>query len=120
MDALAAAEVRWSGIEVGQPDLSPDSRSVALTFHIAAGTIHLICNAWREPLAFELPVEDGHETWRRLLDTSLDPPDDLVRYPDAPSVATGTYTAGPRSVVLLAAWREDGPPRLDPPREDAA
>jgi glycogen operon protein len=103
VDALAAADVQWGGVEVGQPDLSDDSRSIALTFHAAGASLHLICNAWWEPLAFGLPAVEGPAAWRRVLDTSLDAPDDLVRFEDAPSVEAESYEAGPRSVVLLAA-----------------
>ena len=43
--------------------------------------------------------------WRRVLDTSLDPPDDLIRYEEAPPVVGERYETGPRSIVLLAALR---------------
>jgi glycogen operon protein len=103
VDTLAAAEVRWSGVELGAPDLSPDSHSIALTFRTAGASLHLICSAWREPLRFAVPPADGQAPWRRLLDTSLEPPDDLIRYEEAPLVSDERYEVGPRSVVLLAA-----------------
>jgi len=53
-------------------------------------------------LDFELPPE---MRWRRLVDTSLDSPDDLVEEKDAPLVDGGVYSAGPESVVVLVQVR---------------
>jgi pullulanase/glycogen debranching enzyme len=50
-------------------------------------------------LEFELPGNDG--TWRRWLDTKLDPPYDIVPWRTAPSIPGSRYLAGPRSVVVL-------------------
>jgi glycogen operon protein len=64
--------------------------------------IHLILNAYWEPLEFELPrLEAG--PWRRWIDTALDSPDDIVPWESAPPVATGAYPAEARSVVMLFA-----------------
>ena len=105
LDVLKGASIEWSGIEVGKPDLGDDSHSIALTIRASAGVIHLIFNAWWEPLAFALPQPgiDG-VGWRRVLDTSLGSPDDIVvDIADAVAVDGPTYTAGPRSTVVLAA-----------------
>ena len=45
------------------------------------------------------------EPWRRIVDTTLASPDDLSVATDAPLVEGGSYRAGPRSVVVLAARR---------------
>jgi glycogen operon protein len=101
VDLLRAAAVQWSGVTVGAPDLSDSSHSIALTARVPAGAAHLMFNAWWEPLDFQLPAAlDGSE-WQRFIDTSLEPPDDIV--PDiigGPTV-TGSYRVGPRSVVAL-------------------
>ena len=44
--------------------------------------LHLIMNAYWEPLDFELPHEADREPWRRWIDTSLDSPDDIVPWED--------------------------------------
>lgn len=61
---------------------------------------HFILNAWWEPLEFELP-ELKHGQWRRWIDTSLDSPNDIVPWEDAPPLQGSTYRMGERSVVIL-------------------
>jgi len=56
-------------------------------------------NAFWEPLEFQLP--HGYHSWSRCVDTSLDPPDDIVPWQEAPAVPGFTYRVGPRSVVVL-------------------
>ena len=78
-DILRDAAIEWSGVEVGAPDLGDDSHSVALTARVEAGALHVILNAWWEPLEFELPAP-GEATvgWHRLVDTAGEPPHDIA------------------------------------------
>ncbi len=102
-ELLAGARIELSGVRYGQPDLGPDSRSLALTIVGADVAIHLILNAFWESLDFELPpADDELEPWRRFVDTSLAPPDDVVEADAQAPLAGSTYLAGPRSVVVLA------------------
>jgi glycogen operon protein len=107
LDILRDASLEWSGVRIGAPDLGPDSHSVALTLRADAGAIHLIFNAYWEPLDFELPKPDVDAgAWRRILDTSRDAPDDIVDdLTEAPDVDGTSYRAEARSVVLLVARR---------------
>ena len=95
----------WHGVKLNQPDWSDDSHSIALSVRLANDIlhVHLIFNAYWEPLNFELPVmETGQrDPWRRWIDTSLESPDDIVEWQEAPSVAGYTYLAGSRSVIVL-------------------
>ncbi len=101
-EVLAAAHVRWSGVDLDQPDLRAESRSIALTLETELGWLHIIGNAWWHRLHFALPrVPDGWSAWRRVLDTSLDAPDDLSAFDGAPVVDVPRYPSGPRSVVCL-------------------
>jgi isoamylase len=109
LDLLRDASPEWSGVRIGQPDLGDDSHTIALTLRADAGALHLIFNAYWEPLEFELPSL-GAETdgWRRIIDTSLDSPHDIVGDYDAASDADGaTYRVEARSVILLVARRTD-------------
>jgi isoamylase len=57
----------------------------------------VIANAWWEPLPFTLPG-DG---WRRVVDTSLPSPDDIVAAGMEVPVPGATYPLGARSCVVL-------------------
>jgi isoamylase len=77
-----------------------------LTVRSVIGTrmVHAILNGWQDALEFELPpVAVGTGPWRRLVDTSLDPPDDVAGLSSGTVVRETTYTAGAHSVVLLSA-----------------
>jgi glycogen operon protein len=102
-DVLRQASIAWHGVRLGQPDWSPHSHTLAIGASVArAGLrLHLILNAYWEPLDFDLPPADGDSTWRRWVDTALDPPDDIVPWLDSSSFAGATYRAAPRSVVVL-------------------
>jgi glycogen operon protein len=103
-ELLRLARIEWHGTKLSSPDNGHDSRTLAL---LVAGTreaIYVICNAYWEPLEFELPPTPfGTGSWRRILDTSLDSPDDFQELAAAPPVKEPTYKAQPRSCVLLAA-----------------
>jgi glycogen operon protein len=104
----------WHGVKLLQPDWGQHSHSIAFGAELPEEGLrwHLIFNAYREPLDFELPAADAAEPWRRWIDTTLDPPDEIVEWNAAPPVYTQSYHAGPRSVVVLIA----GLKRLEPPR----
>ena len=100
---LRESNKAWHGIKLGQPDWSNWSHSVALSAEFVNEKyfVHWILNAYWEPLQFELPNVGG--TWRRWIDTSLDSPDDIVRWQDAREFAGHTYNAASHSVVVLYA-----------------
>jgi glycogen operon protein len=109
-EILGQAQISWHGVKLNQPDWSEDSHSLALTYNSLEGRfrVHVILNAYWEPLAFELPPlrKNSHEGWRRAIDTALPPPGDISEGPaDAPLVHNKTYLTQPRSVVLLFALR---------------
>ena len=54
---IQQAKKSWHGVKQGQPDWSPESRSVALQVEMKQerAVIYLILNAYWEPLDFELP-----------------------------------------------------------------
>jgi isoamylase len=82
--------VRFLGAS-GPLDDSRESRALAWE----VGDLFVIANAWWERLAFAVP--EG--PWRRVVDTSLDAPDDLV--PDGIAFDLPAYDVAPRSVVVL-------------------
>ncbi len=105
-ELLQRSRVEWHGTRLHEPDLGDTSHSIALSLWGEHLVLHLILNAYWEPLAFDVPPpEAGMDGWRRIVDTSLASPDDLAAAADAPRVDSAGYLAGPRSVVVLAARR---------------
>jgi len=103
---LRDAKKAWHGVKLGDPDWSPWSHSLAFGAELPSEDlhVHIVLNAYWEPLDFELPVlSDGKYIWRRWIDTALEPPQEIVEWQAAPLVPGGTYHAGARSVVVLVA-----------------
>jgi len=102
---LREAHKAWHGVKLGEPDWGVGSHSLALSAEIPNQKLffHLILNAFWEPLEFELPPANGNSPWRRWIDTTLDSPQDIVKWEAAQPVPGRTYRAGPRSVVVLFA-----------------
>jgi glycogen operon protein len=100
------AKQAWHGVKLGQPDWSPNSRSIAFGAELRQQglLLHLILNAYWEPLTFDLPeVASGGGTWRRWIDTALEPPHEIVEWRASAPIPGRAYAAGPRSVVVLVA-----------------
>jgi glycogen operon protein len=105
-ELLQRAQAQFSGIRLGQPDWGDTSHSLAITARAVRArlVLHLIMNAYWEPLVFELPeMVDVGRNWRRLIDTSLPSPDDIAEFRQATPVTVERYPVQPRSIVLLAA-----------------
>ena len=104
---IQRANKAWHGVKLGQPDWGPSSHSLAITVELEATRqlVHLIFNAYWEPLEFELPSQPSRRTgaWRRWIDTALPSPNDIVASDTAPTVSGPVYRAEDRSVVVLVA-----------------
>ena len=104
---IREANKAWHGTKLGQPDWGHHSHSIAFTAEIKEEKmlLHMILNAYWEPLDFELPPVErgGKNPWLRWIDTSLDSPNDIVEWQTSPPIPDHTYRAAPHSVVVL--WR---------------
>jgi len=104
---IQGANKAWHGVKRNRPDWSDDSHSLAFSAEIRKQNllVYLILNAYWESLEFELPlIDDGsRKQWRRWIDTSLDPPEDIVEWQSALPVSAERHRAGPRSVVVMFA-----------------
>jgi isoamylase len=106
-------DVTFHGVELHRPDWGHHSHSLAIQFHGdglsgedgagCAADIYMITNAYSEPLDFQLPMQ---HPWRRLVDTTLNSPEDIVAEEEASPIPSETYRIGPRSVVVLVGERE--------------
>ena len=104
-ELLHQAQLEWHGVNLGKPDWSPISHSLAFSVRGQSGLFHLIFNAYHEALEFELPpvAEQGLQPWRRIIDTSRQSPDDFCT-DGMPCLANSShYRVEAHSAVLLAA-----------------
>ena len=65
--------------------------------------LHIILNAYWEPLTFELPPLLVDQRWHRLIDTARPPPDDFTPPDHARPLEGFRCRAESRSVVVLNA-----------------
>jgi isoamylase len=104
-DYLRESRIEWHGVEIGKPDWSNNSHSLALSVHNFAGTRvrYIAINAYWNPLEFELPSEIGIPDggWRRSIDTSLSTPDDIAATGAGFHVRDRSYRVNSRSIVML-------------------
>jgi len=104
---IQRANKAWHGVKLNEPDWDDSSRSIAFTAELRDERllVHLILNAYWEPLDFELPQKSGDRPvqWRRWIDTARQSPDDIVPWQDAPAVPSTPYRADGRSVAVLFA-----------------
>jgi isoamylase len=104
-ELLRRQSVQWHGVKLHAPDWGHQSHTLAATVPLLGYRLllHLMINAYWEPLEFEIPAFGEQESWRRCLDTYLDPPDDIYAWAGAPTLPGSTCRVHPRSVVLLLA-----------------
>jgi isoamylase len=95
--------ISWHGVNVGKPDWSETSHSLAFTLSNPADDerLHVILNSYWEKLVFELPRCNDKKQWHRIIDTSKNSPDDFMEPADALAVDSSSLTVEPRSSVLL-------------------
>jgi isoamylase len=100
-------QIVWHGVKLNQPDWGPASHSLAFQLHDDANDerLHVMLNAYWEPLDFELPPLPERLCWCRLVDTSRKAPADICEVGEEPCVGPGRYRVTARSTVILrASW----------------
>jgi isoamylase len=104
-ELLHRQPVQWHGVRLNAPDWSHQSHTLAATVPLLGYRLllHLIANAYWEPLEFEVPLLEEQKSWRRCVDTYLDPPNDIRRWEDAQNLQGSACQVQPRSVVILLA-----------------
>jgi isoamylase len=103
---LRRRKIQWHGIKPGQPDWSESSHSLALATDASdqEPCYYAIFNAYREPLAFELPPPGRNRgPWRRWIDTSLEAPNDIAEIAEPPELRNPVYRIDAHSVAVLVA-----------------
>jgi glycogen operon protein len=103
------SRVTWHGPRLLDPDFGAAGRTLAFHVHGRHGesAFYVIFNAHWEHRTFQVPHPDGGSRWRRLVDTSLPSPHDIVEERDAvPLHPADHYVVTPRSAVILISSRE--------------
>jgi isoamylase len=63
---------------------------------------YMAFNAWQEALPFVVPPSAQGKRWRRVIDTAMAPPLDIVGLDEGPEVLAGfAYAVAPYSVVVM-------------------
>lgn len=95
-------DVRWYGA-TGTPDLGPASREIAFALHGASegdDDLYVMVNAGASHRSFAFQ-EAGPDEWRRVVDTSLPTPQDIVEPENAAQVPSVDYLVSGRSVAVF-------------------
>jgi glycogen operon protein len=107
-----ATKITWHGVRLGAPEWGDDSHALAYELlHVnhenhenddkSVEHVHVMLNAYWEPLEFELPATGAGRVWQRMVDTGLESPLDFCD-PPVPLAAGGAkYTCQSRSTVVL-------------------
>jgi glycogen operon protein len=102
---LDKATIAWHGVELGKPDWSENSHSISLTMQTFSGStaMHYMFNGYKEPLEFELPKTDSGspKEWGRLIDTSLESPNDICPISEARAISDSKYLVPAHSLAIL-------------------
>jgi glycogen operon protein len=102
-------DIAWHGVEPNDPDFSPESRALAYsldgsqTGRETDQDFYVAINGHRDiPAAFRAPPSPSGRPWRRVVDTSLTPPNDIVAEGTGPVVtAAAVYRLPPLSLAIL-------------------
>jgi glycogen operon protein len=101
-------DITWHGVEPHEPDFTGMSRTLAFSIDGSQTgrepdrDFYMVCNAWRKALSFRIPTAASGRPWRRLIDTALASPLDIVSDDAGPRVpAWSAYTVAPHSAMVL-------------------
>lgn len=106
-DRTGKSTITWHGVQLGQPDWGFGSHSLAYTLEHPTSErgpgecVHVMLNAYWEPLTFEVPPLAKKKRCYRIVDTALPSPEDILEPHEAPIFAGTHYRVEPRSAVIL-------------------
>jgi glycogen operon protein len=101
-------DIIWHGIQPGAADFSPTSRTLAFAIDGRLSgrgpdrDFYVACNSWNDTLPFRIPLSPSGRHWRRLIDTALASPNDIVPEDTGPEVPPATvYALAAHSLLVL-------------------
>jgi glycogen operon protein len=108
-----APDITWHGREPGHPDWSGTSRILACSLDGSQTggdldrVFYLACNAWREAVPFRIPLSPTGRPWRRVIDTALASPLDIVSETEGePIRVSSVYQVAPYAALVLISEAE--------------
>ena len=97
-----ATKITWHGVELNRPQWNDDSHALAYELaHEGGAQLHVILNAYWQPLSFELPATAQGQEWRQVIDTAMDSPLDICDPPARLEHGQRLYPCKARSSVVL-------------------
>ena len=96
------SKITWHGVKLGQPDWSYDSRTLACTLENPdySHRLHVLINAYWEPLSFEIPRNQEHH-WKCIIDTACETKETFCSIGEAAILKNNKIKVEDRSVVVL-------------------
>jgi len=102
--------ILWHGVEPAQPDFSSSSHSLAFAIDgrgcdhpgLIDCDLYVAMNGSGRTLEFKIPASPSGRPWRRVVDTALLPPDDILESERAPRIPIRySYSLEDHSMVIL-------------------
>ena len=101
-------DIIWHGIKPNNPDFSAKSKAIAFvldgsqTGREPDADFYVACSAYAEPVPFRIPSAPCRRSWRRVVDTSLAAPLEIIESEDGPRVPAGSsYLLAPFAMVIM-------------------
>jgi len=92
----------WPASPSSGPRTTSRHAAAAHAFSARTLALHWILNAYWEPLTFQIPASPaGYGHWRRCVDTSREPPQDICLGIEVPTVESAVLTVEARSYIVL-------------------
>jgi glycogen operon protein len=105
-------DIVWLGVKPGMPPFSATSRALALmldgsqTGREPDQHFYIACNAQSTRQAFWISASPSGGTWRRVVDTALAPPLDIVEEAEGIKLTANTaYSLAPFALLILISER---------------
>lgn len=101
--------ISWHGVEFDDPDWNGNSHAIGymLTSPNTCEQLYIMVNTYWDQLTFEIPeptITANHSSWKRIIDTGQDSPNDISTFDKAIQIFPGHYTLASRSVVVLQSF----------------
>ena len=112
-----ATAITWHGVRLNSPDWGDGSHAVAYElFHEQTGAhVHVMLNAYWEPLAFDLPAPRPGFLWKCLVDTARETADTDDTPPLILAAGQQSLVCEPRSSVVMVSEASPGAALHSPP-----